>query len=65
MVALLFSGANYVFELGFFGPNARPVAAVILLSFVIYAAFFGPTRQEMREYLDVKRRAKDAHRDTR
>ena len=58
LVALLSSGANYMFEFGFFGRAAKAVAAMILLLFVIYATFFAPTRQQMREYQDVKRSEK-------
>lgn len=63
LAALLLSGADYVFKLGFFGSTAKPVAGVILLLLVIYAGFFAPARQEMQEYLDVKRAAKGSHRN--
>ena len=58
LVALLFSGTNYMFGFGFFGRAAKAVAAVVLLLFVIYAAFFAPTRQQIGEYPDVKRSQK-------
>lgn len=64
LVALVLAGTNYMFDLGYLGQNARAIAAVILLLFLIYAAFFAPTRREMGEYLTVKRSMKDKRPDT-
>lgn len=57
-VALLFTAANEILGLGFFGRAARVVSAVILGAFLIYGIFFMPTRQEVRVYVDGRRKSR-------
>jgi hypothetical protein len=61
-VALIFSVANDILGLGFFGRSARAVSALTILVFLVYGAFFMPTRRELREYVDGRRSPR--HRDT-
>jgi hypothetical protein len=58
LVAILFAMANYYFDLGFFRRGAKAVLTTVIAMFVIYGAFFAPTRQEMREHRDARRRLK-------
>jgi hypothetical protein len=58
LVALLFSVANDILRLGFFGRSASAVSAATILLFLIYGAFFMPRRQELRQYLDARRLAR-------
>jgi hypothetical protein len=58
LVALLFSVANDILRLGFFGRGARAVSAVTISLFLIYGAFFMPRRQDLRQYLDAQRSAR-------
>ena len=57
-VAIVFSVVNDWLDLGFFGRHGRLVVALIIGAFVIYGAFFMPTRQDLSEY--ARRRGKES-----
>jgi hypothetical protein len=57
--ALIFSAANDILHLGFFGRGARAVSTVTILLFVVYGVFFMPTRKALREYVSQRRSPHD------
>jgi hypothetical protein len=46
----LFALANFYLDLGFFGRGAKGVLLSVMGVFVIYAAYFVPTRQDVHEH---------------
>jgi hypothetical protein len=56
IVALLM--ANYFLDLGYFGQRARALLSVSILVFVIWAAYFMPTRGELIADRDARHRSR-------
>ena len=58
LVLLLLSTANYYLDLGFFGRGAKGVMLVVLGLFVVYAAYFVPSRADVQAHRDAQSGAK-------
>lgn len=59
LLMLLFSGADYYLDLGFFGRGAKGILILVLALGVIYGTFFSPTRQDMREHRNARKMTKN------
>jgi hypothetical protein len=57
-VSLSFAMANYYFDLGFFGEQAKGVMILGVGLAVIYRSFFAPTRADMREHSERRKSRK-------
>ena len=56
LVAILFFGADYYLDLGFFSSRASKGALIATMAVVvIYGAFFSATREDMREHRDASK----------
>lgn len=59
LLVLVFAGADYYLDLGFFGRGAKGILILGMALVVIYGAFFSPTRQDMREHRNARKVTKE------
>ncbi len=50
LVLMLFAGADYYLELGVLGRHSEGFLILGIGTFVVYGAFFAPTREDMRRH---------------